>query len=95
MGGELGHRTLARRAATVAAALAMTGLAGCGNSSTVGSARGCDPNYTGACLDPSASDYDCASGSGNGPEYTGPVHVVANDHFGIDRDGDGDACESS
>ncbi|MDQ3933452.1 MAG: hypothetical protein M3340_02350 [Actinomycetota bacterium] len=29
----------------------------------------CDPNYGGACLDPLAEDYDCAGGSGNGPEY--------------------------
>jgi hypothetical protein len=27
----------------------------------------CDPNYEGACLDPNASDYDCAGGSGDGP----------------------------
>lgn len=54
----------------------------------------CDPNYSGACLDPYASDYDCAGGSGNGPEYTGPVTVVGEDHYGLDADGDGSACES-
>ncbi len=53
----------------------------------------CDPNYVGACLDPNASDYDCAGGSGNGPEYTGPVQVVGVDHYGLDADGDGYACE--
>ena len=53
----------------------------------------CDPNYSGACLDPNASDYDCAGGSGDGPEYTGTVTVVGNDHFGLDRDGDGVGCE--
>ena len=53
----------------------------------------CDPNYKGACLDPNASDYDCAGGSGDGPEYTGSVQVVGDDHFGLDRDGDGYACE--
>lgn len=53
----------------------------------------CDPNYSGACLDPNSSDYDCAGGTGNGPDYTGPVQVVGNDHFGLDRDGDGYACE--
>jgi ATPase subunit of ABC transporter with duplicated ATPase domains len=31
----------------------------------------CDSNYSGACLDPYASDYDCEGGSGDGPEYTG------------------------
>ena len=56
---------------------------------------GCDPNYRGACLDPSSPDYDCAGGSGNGPDYTGPVEVVGDDHFDLDRDGDGVACEDS
>jgi hypothetical protein len=54
---------------------------------------GCDPNYAGACLDPSSSDYDCAGGSGNGPDYTGPVRVVGVDRFGLDRDGNGYGCE--
>jgi hypothetical protein len=53
----------------------------------------CDPNYSGACLDPYASDYDCAGGSGDGPEYTGPVTVVGEDHYGLDADGDGHGCE--
>jgi Na+-transporting methylmalonyl-CoA/oxaloacetate decarboxylase gamma subunit len=53
----------------------------------------CDPNYSGACLDPYASDYDCEGGSGNGPEYTGPVAVVGSDHYGLDADGDGYGCE--
>jgi hypothetical protein len=53
----------------------------------------CDASYDGACLDPNASDYDCAGGSGDGPEYTGPVQVVGDDHFDLDRDGDGYACE--
>ena len=54
----------------------------------------CDPNYSG-CLDPSASDYDCEGGSGNGPEYTGPVEVRGNDHYDLDRDDDGYGCEDS
>jgi hypothetical protein len=53
----------------------------------------CDPNYSGACLDPYASDYDCEGGSGNGPDYTGPVAVVGTDHYGLDADGDGYGCE--
>jgi hypothetical protein len=53
----------------------------------------CDPNYEGACLDPNSTDYDCEGGSGDGPDYTGPVTVVGDDHFGLDRDGDGSACE--
>lgn len=53
----------------------------------------CDPNYEGACLDPNASDYDCEGGGGDGPYYTGPVAVVGSDPHGLDRDGDGYACE--
>lgn len=56
-------------------------------------ASNCHPSYQGACLDPNASDYDCAGGSGNGPEYTGYVRVVGYDEFGLDADGDGDGCE--
>lgn len=60
-----------------------------------GGGGGCDPNYAGACLDPNASDYDCAGGSGNGPSYVqGPVTVIGDDHYGLDSDGDGVACES-
>jgi hypothetical protein len=55
----------------------------------------CDSNYKGACLKPNVSDYDCAGGSGNGPYYVeGPVRVVGNDHYRLDNDGDGVACES-
>ena len=56
-------------------------------------AANCHPSYSGACLDPNASDYDCAGGSGNGPEYTGFVTVVGYDEYGLDSDGDGAACE--
>jgi len=55
----------------------------------------CDPNYSGACLDPYSSDYDCEGGSGDGPDYTGPVSVVGEDHYGLDSDNDGYACEPS
>jgi hypothetical protein len=60
-----------------------------------GSRGNCDPNYAGACLRPDVSDYDCAGGSGDGPYYTGPVRVVGADHYSLDRDGDGYACEDS
>ena len=59
------------------------------------SSPNCHPSYEGACLDPSSSDYDCAGGEGNGPDYTGPVRVVGPDDYDLDRDGDGRACESS
>ncbi|MCV7154573.1 excalibur domain-containing protein [Mycolicibacterium pyrenivorans] len=53
----------------------------------------CDSNYSGACV-PIASDVDCAGGSGNGPAYvSGPVTVVGDDIYGLDRDGNGVACE--
>jgi hypothetical protein len=54
----------------------------------------CDPNYTGQCLDPNAYDYDCEGGTGDGPKYTGPVRVVGDDPYDLDRDGDGVACET-
>lgn len=53
----------------------------------------CDPNYSGACV-PIASDVDCGGGSGNGPAYLyGTARVVGTDIYGLDRDGDGLACE--
>lgn len=53
----------------------------------------CDPNYSGACVRV-ASDVDCTSGSGNGPEYVnGPVYVIGADVYGLDRDGDRTGCD--
>ncbi len=52
----------------------------------------CNPNYSG-CLKINAGDYDCAGGSGNGPNYTGKVQVLRYDEFDLDRDGDGWGCE--
>jgi hypothetical protein len=55
----------------------------------------CDPNYSGQCLKDGIGDYDCSSGSGNGPNYVyGTVRVVGSDPFGLDRDGDGLGCEN-
>jgi hypothetical protein len=56
-------------------------------------AEACHPSYD-ACLDPNSSDYDCQDGSGDGPNYTGPVTVTGPDDYGLDSDGDGYACES-
>jgi hypothetical protein len=54
----------------------------------------CDPAYKGRCLKPNVSDYDCAGGSGNGPYYvSGPFRVVGKDHYRLDADHDGIACE--
>jgi len=53
----------------------------------------CDPNYAGACV-PIASDVDCAGGTGDGPAYVrGPVQVVGQDIYKLDRDKDGIGCE--
>jgi hypothetical protein len=54
----------------------------------------CHPNYSGACLKPDSPDYDCAGGSGNGPDYVdGPVYVQGDDTYDLDRDGNGVGCE--
>ena len=54
----------------------------------------CHPSYEGVCLKVGIGDYDCAGGSGNGPNYVeGPFRVVGYDEFGLDREGDGLACE--
>jgi hypothetical protein len=56
-------------------------------------AQECDPNYSGVCV-PVASDVNCANGNGNGPAYVqGPVCIVGDDIYELDRDGDGVACE--
>ncbi len=52
----------------------------------------CHSSYSG-CLKANAGDYDCAGGSGNGPNYTGKVEVIGPDVFDLDRDGDGWGCE--
>ena len=57
-------------------------------------ARNCHPSYEGDCLKVGIGDYDCAGGSGNGPNYVaGTVRVVGPDEFDLDRDGDGWGCE--
>jgi hypothetical protein len=55
----------------------------------------CDPSYPDVCLRDGIGDYDCAGGSGNGPNYvSGPIRVIGSDPFGLDADGDGWGCES-
>jgi hypothetical protein len=59
-----------------------------------GSGSGCDPSYEGECLQDGIGDYDCAGGSGNGPNYVySEVRVVGVDVFGLDADGNGIGCE--
>jgi hypothetical protein len=56
---------------------------------------GCDPSYPDVCLDPAVGDYDCASGTGNGPGYVeGPIRARPPDPFDLDADGDGWGCEN-
>jgi hypothetical protein len=96
--GEAPKRARTRAWPTVLAAGLTVLVCGCSSVEGSGSDRavggvGCDPNYAGACLDPNSSDYDCDNGEGNGPDYTGPVRVIGSDPHGLDRDGDGSACE--
>jgi micrococcal nuclease len=54
---------------------------------------GCHPSYVGVCLQTGIGDYDCAGGSGNGPNYVkGPFKVVGPDEFRLDADGNGIGC---
>ncbi|ATE58089.1 hypothetical protein CNX65_09925 [Actinosynnema pretiosum] len=64
-----------------------------GGTSAAPADDGCHPNYADACV-PIAEDVDCAGGSGNGPAYVrGPVRVVGEDVYDLDRNNDGVACE--
>lgn len=75
--------------------LAVALAAGATPTAAVAKKRHCDRNYSGRCLRPNVSDYDCAGGSGNGPYYVrGPFRVVGTDHYRLDSDHDGIACES-
>jgi hypothetical protein len=56
-------------------------------------ASNCDSNYSGGCV-PVATDVDCAGGSGDGPGYVqGPVTVVGEDVYDLNRDDDNIACD--
>jgi micrococcal nuclease len=62
-------------------------------TTTASASEQCHPSYQGDCVPVGVSDVDCAGGSGNGPYYVGRVTVVGHDEYGLDRDGDGVACE--
>jgi len=54
----------------------------------------CHPSYQGECIPLGVSDADCWGGGGNGPYYVRTtIRVVGPDVFGLDRDGDGLACD--
>lgn len=66
---------------------------GCGGEAAPGQpapyeeeSGGCDPNYTG-CVPESPYDVDC-------DEVREEVEVIGEDIYGLDREGDGYACES-
>lgn len=50
--------------------------------------KGCDPNYSGACVPPYPPDIDCSDMKEKNFRSTG------NDPHGFDGDGDGRACET-
>ncbi|CAN5252778.1 hypothetical protein BH18ACT5_BH18ACT5_18940 [soil metagenome] len=78
-----------------ASTLAPTTTATAPPATTAAPAANCHSSYEGACLTPGIGDYDCAGGSGNGPNYVrGPVYVVGHDEFDLDgNDNDGIGCE--
>jgi outer membrane biosynthesis protein TonB len=54
----------------------------------------CHPSYPDVCIPIGSADYDCAGGSGNGPNYiSGPIRVLPPDPYDLDRDGNGWGCE--
>jgi hypothetical protein len=56
--------------------------------------KNCDPAYPDRCLQDGIGDWDCAGGTGNGPNYVdGPLTVLAPDPFDLDRNHDGVGCE--
>ena len=56
-------------------------------------AKQCHPAYKGVCL-PVYDDIDCYGGGGKGPVFVkGPFAYEGKDVYGLDRDGNGIACE--
>jgi hypothetical protein len=56
--------------------------------------KNCDPAYPDQCLQDGIGDWDCAGGSGNGPNYVeGPLTVRPPDPFDLDRNHNGVGCE--
>ncbi|MEZ5320511.1 MAG: CAP domain-containing protein [Microthrixaceae bacterium] len=57
-------------------------------------APGCDTNYEG-CVPDNQAEVHCLGTAGAGPEISGPIRVTGWDHFGLDPDGNGIACEGA
>lgn len=85
IGLRLGAIAVAAATATLAAA----------SLTTEARAAACHPSYKGVCLKMGIGDYDCAGGSGNGPNYVYKKNfrVVGPDVFRLDADRDGLGCE--
>ncbi|HEX8742317.1 MAG TPA: hypothetical protein VF712_04205 [Thermoleophilaceae bacterium] len=67
---------------------------GDGRGAPRGPSSDCDPAYRGRCLDPTGPDYDCSGGGGDGPRFvSGPFRIVGEDHYRLDGNGNGIACE--
>lgn len=66
-------------------------------ATAVGVGIACQNGCAGGGYSPPAyasADYDCLGGGGNGPYYVqGPFRLSGPDIYGLDRDGDGIACE--
>jgi beta-lactamase superfamily II metal-dependent hydrolase len=65
-------------------------------SPTAPLADDCEPSYPSVCIPIGHADYDCAQGSGNGPNFIeGPFPVQPPDTHRLDPDGDGTGCEGT
>jgi micrococcal nuclease len=80
-------------APTTTTTVAPTTTTGAPTTTAAALLSNCHSSYEGACLMVGQGDYDCAGGSGNGPNYVGTVSVVGHDEFDLDRDNDGVGCE--
>ena len=87
-----GEETARKLVKSVVSRKPVTKVVAVGTKPASSGGGGCDPNYR-PCV-PVASGVDCAGGSGNGPAYVdGPVRVIGDDPYALDRDGDGVACD--
>jgi micrococcal nuclease len=67
---------------------------GCATPASPAPSDNCDPSYPDVCIPVGSEDYDCAGGSGDGPNYiTGPLRVLPPDPHHLDGNGDGIGCE--
>jgi hypothetical protein len=72
----------------IGAALVTGGSSSDAGSDDSSSADHCDPNYEGGCVPDTGGDVDCTEIADTN------LTVVGDDVDGLDRDGDGIACES-